>query len=85
MTIFFISAATKDIYFLQRGSTMGNRIVVHGLNGSIAVSEDFITSEINKEAYFIHLHGTNPGEPHKDWEEAERLVKNHFRYLADRG
>jgi hypothetical protein len=50
---------------------------------SIAVSEEFIVQEIRKEAYLLYKSGVYC-DPYKDWQEAERIVKNHFRYLAAR-
>lgn len=49
-----------------------------------SVNHDFIEQEIKKEAFFLYLQGVNQGDSEKDWSEAEKRVKNHFRYLSGR-
>jgi len=62
---------------------MGDKSDVLALSkGRICINHDFIKQEVSREAYFIYLQGTNPGDPATDWTDAEKIVKNHFRYLV---
>ena len=45
--------------------------------------DDFIVETISKRAYEIHLSGTNNGDELADWLEAEKIVCQSFRYLAN--
>ena len=45
--------------------------------------DDFIVETISKRAYEIHLSGTNNGDELADWLEAEKIVCQSFRHLAN--
>jgi len=44
-------------------------------------NDDFLINEVRRLAFLIYLGGENPGEPLKDWLDAEKLVQHQFRYI----
>ena len=46
-----------------------------------AQNDDFLINEVRRLAFLFYLGGDNPGEPLKDWLDAEKQVRHQFRYI----
>ena len=44
-------------------------------------NDEFLINEVRIRAYLLYLGGDNPGEPLKDWLQAEQEVMYRFRYI----